>query len=56
LPLLLLSTLHDEGGELAGIEPTREASRARQPRKQLLDDASGALAPIYQSKGNWMKP
>jgi hypothetical protein len=55
LPLLQLSTL-DEGGEPAGIEPTREASLARQPMKQLLDDVIGALPPIYQSKGIWMKP
>jgi RNA polymerase sigma-70 factor (ECF subfamily) len=49
LPLLQLSTLEDEGREIAGHEPTPEASLARRQMKQLLDEAIATLPPLYQS-------
>lgn len=49
LPLLQLSTLEEEGREIAGSEPTPEAEAARRQMKQLLDDAIGALPELYRS-------
>jgi RNA polymerase sigma-70 factor, ECF subfamily len=48
-PLLQLSTLEEEGREIAGRELTPEAHLARRQMKQLLDDAIAALPPLYQS-------
>ena len=49
LPLLQLSTLEDEGREIASTELTPEADLARRQMKQLLDDAIAALPPLYRS-------
>jgi RNA polymerase sigma-70 factor (ECF subfamily) len=48
LPLLQLSTLEDEGREIAGGELTPEAQMARRQMKQLLDDAIEALPALYR--------
>lgn len=47
-PLLRLSTLEDEGREIAGNEPTPEASLARRQMKQILDKAVAALPSLYR--------
>ena len=49
LPLLQLSTLEDEGREIAGDKPTPEAELARRQMKQMLDDAIAALPEIYRA-------
>ena len=48
LPLMQLSTLEDEGREIAGGELTPEAQLARRQMKQLLDQALAALPPGYR--------
>lgn len=48
LPLLQLSTLDEEGREIAGTEPSPELQVARRQMKQFLDDAIAALPPLYQ--------
>ena len=49
LPLLQLSTLEEEGREIAGSELTPEGQLARWQMKQLLDDAIKALPPLYRT-------
>ena len=49
LPLLQLSTLEDEGREIAGDEISPEAQMARRQMKQLLDDAIAALPEVYRA-------
>ena len=49
LPLLQLSTLEDEGREIAGSELTPEGQLARGQMKQLLEDAIAALPPLYRA-------
>jgi len=48
LPLLQLSTLEDEGREIAGSEIGPEEQLGRRQMKQLLDDAIAALPETYQ--------
>jgi RNA polymerase sigma-70 factor, ECF subfamily len=48
LPLLQLSTLEEEGRELAGPEPPPDAQLARQEMKRLLNEAMGALPALYR--------
>ena len=48
LPLLQLSTLEDEGREIAGAEPSPEGQLARRQIKQQLDDAIAALPEGYR--------
>jgi len=48
-PLLQLSSLEDEGREIAGGEPGPEEKLARQEMKQLLDTAIAALPSHYRS-------
>jgi len=48
LPLLQLSTVEDEGQEIAGSDPTPEVQLARRQMKQLLDDAIAALPETYR--------
>jgi RNA polymerase sigma-70 factor (ECF subfamily) len=48
LPLLQLSTLDEEGREIAGSEPTPELQLARRQMKQFLDSAIAALPPLYR--------
>ena len=48
LPLLQLSTLDEEGREIAGPEPTPELHLAHRQMKKLLDDAVSALPPVYR--------
>src|SRR5579864_8056545 len=49
LPLLQLSTLEEEGREIAGSELTPEAQLARRQMKQLLEEATEALPPLYRA-------
>lgn len=48
LPLLQLSTLEEEGREIAGSELTPEGQLARRQMKQLLEDAIQAMPPLYR--------
>jgi RNA polymerase sigma-70 factor, ECF subfamily len=48
LPLLQLSTLEDEGHEIAGQEPAPDAQLARLEMKRLLNDAMDALPALYR--------
>lgn len=48
LPLLQLSTLEEEGREIAGDELGPEAQVARREMKQLLDEALAALPEPYR--------
>ena len=52
LPLLQLSTLEDEGRELAGAEPPLDTQLAQREMKQLLKEAVAALPelcrPVYE--------
>lgn len=48
LPLLQLSTLEDEGRELAGAEPAPDVQLARQQMKGLLNNAIDALPAVYR--------
>ena len=48
LPLLQLSTLEDEGREIAGPALSPEEGLARRQMKQLLDDAIGELPEVYR--------
>ncbi len=48
LPLLQLSTLEDEGRELAGAEPAPDVQLARQEMKRMLNEAVNALPPLYR--------
>ncbi len=48
LPLLQLSTLEDEGRELAGREPAPDVQLARQEMKRLLNEAMNALPALYR--------
>jgi len=48
LPLLQLSTLEDEGREIAGTELPPEAQLAQREMKQLLNEAMDALPPAYR--------
>ena len=48
LPLLQLSTVEDEGQEIAGSDPTPEMQLARRQMKRLLDDAIAALPDTYR--------
>jgi RNA polymerase sigma-70 factor (ECF subfamily) len=48
LPLLQLSTLEEEGREIAGSGLTPEGQLARSQMKQLLDDAIDALPPLFR--------
>ena len=48
LPLLQLSTLEDEGHEIAGQEPAPDAHLARIEMKRLLSDAMDALPALYR--------
>ena len=49
LPLLQLSTLEEEGREIAGGEPGPEVEMARRQMKQLLEDAIASLPPLYRN-------
>lgn len=49
LPLLQLSTLQDEGVEIAGDVPAPDQQVARRQMKQLLDDAIATLPPAYRA-------
>ncbi len=49
LPLLQLSTLEDEGREIAGPALSPEEGLARRQMKQLLDDAIGELPEVYRA-------
>src|SRR5271165_1099938 len=49
LPLLQLSTLEDEGREVAGGDLGPEKQLARRQMKQLLDDAIATLPPSLRS-------
>jgi len=49
MPLLQLSTLQDEGQEIAANEPGPEAQAARRQMKQLLDEAIASLPAGYRS-------
>jgi RNA polymerase sigma-70 factor, ECF subfamily len=48
LPLLQLSTLEDEGRELAGGEVTPDAQLVQKEMKQLLSQAVAALPELYR--------
>lgn len=48
LPLLQLSTLEDEGREIAGPEPPPEALLAQREMKQFLQEGLDALPPLYR--------
>ena len=48
LPLMQLSTLEEEGRELAGSEPLPDVQLARQQMKQLISDAVDALPALYR--------
>jgi len=48
LPLLQLSTLEDEGREVAGSEPPPDAQLAQQQMKGLLNEAIDALPALYR--------
>jgi RNA polymerase sigma-70 factor (ECF subfamily) len=49
LPLLQLSTLEDEGREIAGAEPLPEAQFAQREMKQILQAGIDALPPVYRA-------
>ena len=49
LPLLQLSTIENEGREIAGSELTPDLQIARQQMKDLLNEAISALPPLYRS-------
>jgi RNA polymerase sigma-70 factor, ECF subfamily len=48
LPLLQLSTLEDEGREVAGHELPPDAQLAQRQMKQLLNEAMNALPSLYR--------
>ena len=48
LPLLQLSTVEEEGREIAGVEPGPEAEVAARQMKALLNDAIGKLPDGYR--------
>ncbi len=48
LPLLQLSTLEDEGREIAGKEPAPDAQLAQREMKQLLKEAMDTLPELYR--------
>jgi RNA polymerase sigma-70 factor (ECF subfamily) len=48
LPLLQLSTLEDEGRELAAVELPLDVQLARQEIKKLLNQAMNALPALYR--------
>ena len=48
LPLLQLSTLEDEGREVAGTELLPDAQLVRREMKQLLQEAVDALPALYR--------
>jgi RNA polymerase sigma-70 factor (ECF subfamily) len=52
MPLLQLSTLENEGREIAGSDPSPESELANRQMKQFLDDTIAALPPrlrpVYQ--------
>jgi RNA polymerase sigma-70 factor, ECF subfamily len=48
LPLLQLSTLEDEGREVAGSEPPPDVQLAQKQMKQLLTEAVKALPELYR--------
>ena len=48
LPLLQLSTLEDEGREVAGAEQAPDVQLARKQMKQLLNEAMAALPVLYR--------
>lgn len=48
LPLLQLSTLEDEGREVAGSEPAPDVQLAQKQMKQLLTEAVKALPELYR--------
>ena len=48
LPLLQLSTLEDEGREVAGSEPPPDVQLAQKQMKQLLNHAMDALPALYR--------
>ena len=48
LPLLQLSALEDEGLEISTSEPGPESQLARRLMKQTLEEAIGALPPVYR--------
>ena len=48
LPLLQLSTLEDEGREVAGSEPPPDAQLAQKQMKELLNEAMDALPALYR--------
>ena len=49
LPLMQLSSLEEEGREIAGSEPTPETQFAKQQMKRLMDKAIAALPSDYAS-------
>ncbi len=49
LPLLQLSTLDENGQQIAGTEPTPETRMARVQMKQLLEAAIDALPALYRA-------
>lgn len=49
LPLLQLSTIENEGREIAGSELAPDLQLARQQMKDLLSQAIAALPPLYRS-------
>jgi RNA polymerase sigma-70 factor, ECF subfamily len=49
LPLLQLSALDDEGGQVAGNDPTPEAKLARGEMQKLLEEALASLPATYRS-------
>ncbi len=48
LPLLQLSTLEDEGREVAGQEPPPDVQLAQKQMKELLSEAMEALPALYR--------
>lgn len=48
LPLLQLSTLEEEGHDIAADAPSPENQAARSQMKQLLEAAIAALPPLYR--------
>jgi RNA polymerase sigma-70 factor (ECF subfamily) len=48
LPLLQLSTLEDEGKEIAAPDPPQDARLAEQEMKEMLHDAVEKLPPLYR--------
>ncbi len=49
LPLLQLSSLEDEGQEIASGQPLAEAEIARKEMKQILQEGVDALPPLYRA-------